>query len=155
MTRVLFVCMGNICRSPMAEGIFRKLLRERGLEGAFEVDSAGTGGWHAGEEADPRARRVMERHDASFAHRARQVNAKDADYDYIFVMDRENLATLCRMLPQAQSRIRLVMDLVGGGEVPDPYYDDLEAFEQVYAMLERAIAAFLDQVALTDTNASS
>ncbi|WP_170159568.1 low molecular weight protein-tyrosine-phosphatase [Calidithermus terrae] len=155
MTRVLFVCMGNICRSPMAEGIFRKLVRERGLEGRFEVDSAGTGGWHAGEEADPRARSVLERRGASFAHRARQVNAEDAGYDHIFVMDRENLATLRRMLPQAQAKIRPVMDLAGGGEVPDPYYDDLEAFEQVYAMLERAIAAFLDQVALVGTNASS
>lgn len=155
MTRVLFVCMGNICRSPMAEGIFRKLVRERGLEGRFEVDSAGTGGWHAGEEADPRARRVLERHGASFAHRARQVSARDAEYDHIFVMDRENLATLRRMLPQAHAKIRPVMDLAGGGEVPDPYYDDLEAFEQVYAMLERAITAFLDQVALAGTNASS
>jgi protein-tyrosine phosphatase len=148
MIRVLFVCMGNICRSPMAEGIFRKLIRERGLEGRFEVDSAGTGGWHAGEEADPRARRVLERHDASFVHRARQVNAEDAGYDHIFVMDRENLATLRRMLPQANSKIRLVMELAGGGEVPDPYYDDLEAFERVYGMLERAITAFVDQVAL-------
>ncbi len=146
--RVLFVCLGNICRSPMAEGAFRKLIRERGLEARFEVDSAGTGAWHAGEPMDPRARKVLEREGAYFPHVARQMTREDAlHYDHILVMDRENLATLRRMLPQAQSRIRLVMDLVGGGEVPDPYYDDLEAFEQVYAMLERAITTFVDQVA--------
>jgi protein-tyrosine-phosphatase len=91
--RVLFVCLGNICRSPLAEGAFRKLLRERGLEDRFEVDSAGTGAWHAGEPMDPRARRVLEEEGAYFPHVARQMTREDAlRFDHILVMDRENLA---------------------------------------------------------------
>ncbi len=144
MTRVLFVCMGNICRSPMAEGILRKKLRERGLLEQFEVDSCGTGGWHEGEPADPRAQRVLARYGADFPHVARQIQAHDLEYfQHIFVMDRENLAVLEQRFPQHRGKARLLLELNGGGEVPDPYYQGLEAFEAVYQMLDQALEVFL------------
>ncbi len=146
--RVLFVCLGNICRSPMAEGIFRKLLKERGLEDRFEVDSAGTGAYHVGEDADPRTRRVLERHGAAFPHTARQVTREDlAGYDYILAMDRENLRALERLAPpEHREKLHLVLEPLGGGEVPDPYYGDLHEFEEVYLMLEEALARWLDRM---------
>ncbi|MCS7058750.1 MAG: low molecular weight phosphotyrosine protein phosphatase [Meiothermus sp.] len=145
MTRVLFVCMGNICRSPMAEGILRRKLKERGLEGQFEVDSCGTGGWHEGEPADPRTEWVLAKHNALFPHTARRVRAEDLSYfDHVFVMDYDNLHTLERMFPEHKGKARLILELNGGGEVPDPYYGGLEGFERVYQMLDEAIEAFLN-----------
>lgn len=144
MTRVLFVCMGNICRSPMAEGILRRKLRERGLEKQFEVDSCGTGGWHEGEPADPRTLEVLARYEALFPHTARQVRAEDlSHFDHIFVMDKENLWTLERMFPAHKGKARLLLDLNGGGEVPDPYYGGPAQFEQVYRMLDEALEVLL------------
>ena len=145
--RVLFVCAGNICRSPMAEGLLRRLLRERGLEGAVEVDSAGTGGWHAGERADPRTERALERAGASFAHAARQVRPSDAGADLLLVMDRRNLRDLEGLLPGARGRARLVMDFApgrAGEEVPDPFYGPPGDFERVRAMLEAAMPGVLE-----------
>ncbi|AEG33600.1 protein tyrosine phosphatase [Thermus thermophilus SG0.5JP17-16] len=144
--RVLFVCLGNICRSPMAEGIFRKLLKERGLEDRFEVDSAGTGAWHVGEPMDPRARRVLEEEGAYFPHVARRLSREDVlTYDHILVMDRENLEEVLRRFPEARGKVRLVLEELGGGEVQDPYYGDLEDFREVYWTLEAALRAFLDR----------
>ncbi|RDI96404.1 low molecular weight phosphotyrosine protein phosphatase [Meiothermus sp. QL-1] len=137
--------MGNICRSPMAEGILRRKLRERGLEEEFEVDSCGTGGWHEGEPADPRTQAVLARYGALFPHTARQIRAEDLErFDHIFVMDRENLRTLERRFPQHRGKARLLLELNGGGEVPDPYYGGMEQFEEVYQMLEEAIEQFLN-----------
>lgn len=147
MTRVLFVCMGNICRSPMAEGILRRMLRERGLEEQFEVDSCGTGSWHEGQPADPRAQAVLAKHDALFPHTARQIRAEDLDYfEHIFVMDRENLHTLERRFPAYKGKARLLLELNGGGEVPDPYYGGPQDFEAVYWVLEEALEAFLQSL---------
>ena len=144
--RVLFVCLGNICRSPLAEGAFRKLLRERGLEARFEVDSAGTGAWHVGEPMDPRARRVLEEEGAYFPHVARAMTAEDArDYDHILVMDRENLEEVLRRFPEAKGKARLLLDDLGGGEVPDPYYGDLQDCREVYWTVEAAARAFLER----------
>nr|WP_167481874.1 low molecular weight protein-tyrosine-phosphatase [Thermus caldilimi] len=144
---VLFVCLGNICRSPLAEGAFRKLIRERGLEARFEVDSAGTGAWHTGEPMDPRARKVLEREGAYFPHVARQMTREDARrYDHILVMDRENLAEVQRRFPEARGKVRLFLDYLSGGEVPDPYHGDLADCQEVYWMVEAAARAFLDQL---------
>ncbi len=144
-TRVLFVCLGNICRSPLAEGAFRKLLRERGLEAHFEVDSAGTGAWHAGEPMDPRARRVLEAEGAYFPHVARAMTREDAlYYDHILVMDRENLAEVLRRFPEARGKVRLLLDYLGGGEVKDPYHGDYQDCLEVYWTVEAACRAFLE-----------
>jgi len=144
--RVLFVCLGNICRSPMAEGAFRKLLKERGLEGLFEVDSAGTGAWHAGEPMDPRARRVLEEEGAYFPHVARRLTWEDLlTYDHILVMDRENLEEVLRRFPEARGKVRLLLEELGGGEVRDPYSGDLQDFREVYWTLEAALKAFLER----------
>ncbi|GAB5602162.1 low molecular weight protein-tyrosine-phosphatase [Thermus sp. FJN-A] len=144
---VLFVCLGNICRSPLAEGAFRKLLRERGLEDRFFVDSAGTGAWHQGEPMDPRARRVLEREGAYFPHVARQMTREDARlYHHILAMDRENLAEVERRFPEARGKARLLLDYLGGGEVKDPYYGDLEDCLEAYWTVEAACRAFLEHL---------
>lgn len=149
MTRVLFVCLGNICRSPMAKGIFLKLLGERGLSDHFEVDSAGLGPWHVGEGMDPRARQVLEEKGALFPHRARQMTREDCQrFDHILVMDRENLEGVLRLCPGAKEKVHLVLEFINGAvpslEVPDPYYSDLWAFREVYLLLEEALKGFLD-----------
>lgn len=145
--RVLFVCLGNICRSPLAEGAFRKLLKERGLEARFEVDSAGTGAWHEGEPMDPRARQVLEREGAYFPHVARPMTREDAlRYDHILVMDRENLAEVLRRFPEARGKVRLLRDFLDGGEVPDPYYGDFQDCLEAYWTVEAAGRAFLEHL---------
>ncbi|MCS6867346.1 MAG: low molecular weight phosphotyrosine protein phosphatase [Thermus sp.] len=145
--RVLFVCLGNICRSPLAEGAFRKLLRERGLEGRFEVDSAGTGAWHAGEPMDPRARKVLEAQGAYFPHVARAMTREDAlSFHHILVMDRENLKEVLARFPEAKGKVRLLLDYLGGGEVADPYYGDLQDCLEAYWTVEAACRAFLDRL---------
>jgi protein-tyrosine phosphatase len=126
----------------MAQGIFRKLLRERGLEDQFTVDSAGTGGWHAGQGADRRTARVLEHHGAGFDHVARQVQALDASFDVILVADRDNLRDL-EPWPEVQRKARLLLE---NAEVPDPYYGDLNDFEHVYAMLEPAMVKLLNNL---------
>lgn len=135
--RVLFVCLGNICRSPLAEGAARKLARERGLEPRFEFDSAGTSGYHEGEPYDPRVAAVLANHDALFDHTARRVTAEDyRSFDWILGMDEENLRELERLAPEgARARVVLVTEPWGGGRITDPYYADEGACEQTYLEL--------------------
>ena len=127
------------------------MLRERGLEAEFEVDSCGIGDRHTGQSADSRTQWVLSKENADFPHRARQIQPEDmSHYDYIWVMDRENLRDLERLFPQHAGKPRLVLDLSGlqGAEVPDPYYGDIADFEAVYASLERALEAFFQAQAL-------
>jgi protein-tyrosine phosphatase len=125
-TAVLFVCLGNICRSPLAEAAFRIEAERLGLDA--QIDSAGTGGWHAGEPPDPRAQAVAARQGADIRRlRARQVTAEDFDrFDHIVALDRENLAQLRAMQPRGtRARLSLLLDHVPGREgepVADPYY---------------------------------
>jgi protein-tyrosine phosphatase len=160
--RILFVCLGNICRSPLAEGVFLHLVREGPGEGAFEVDSAGTGSWHVGEPADRRARAVARKHGVDLQCRARQVREEDfREFDLIVAMDRENLARLeaLRDRAGAPAEIRLLreFDPEGDGdlEVPDPYYGGPEGFDRVYEMVHRSCAALLESLAEDDTKADS
>jgi protein-tyrosine phosphatase len=148
MARVMFVCLGNICRSPMAEGILLARLAERGLGAGHEVASAGTAGHHAGELPDPRTIAVLARRGERCPSRAAQVQREDFErYDLLLAMDRSNLAELVRRCPPAhRHKLRLMLELTGGGEVPDPYYGGPEGFEQVYALLDRAVAAWLDEL---------
>jgi protein-tyrosine phosphatase len=140
--RLLFVCSGNICRSPLGEAVFRHRAEEAGLGDLFEVDSAGTHGWHAGEPADPRARKVGKRRGVAVTSIARAVVAEDFErFDLILAMDRGHLRELQRRAPAGRGeRIRLMRDYDHPEEtdrdVPDPYYDGEDAFERVFEMLD-------------------
>ncbi len=152
MIKVLFVCMGNICRSPTAEGVFRKLLQERRLEGRVEVDSAGTHGYHVGEAPDPRTQRAAAArgYDLSTV-RARKVTPADLEYfDLVLAMDRNNLdvlRTLCP--PHLADRLALFMRYARNfddDEVPDPYYGLGHGFDLVIDMVEDAAIGLLDDI---------
>jgi len=138
--RVLFVCSGNICRSPLAEAIFQHMANADGLAARFRVDSAGTHGLHEGERADPRARRVAARHGIPVDSIARPVNSSDFEgFDLILAMDRGHLRELRSRCPAPhREKIRLMREFDAPGsdpDVPDPYYDDAAAFENVFDML--------------------
>lgn len=138
--RILFVCLGNICRSPLGEGILRSLAAERGLGARIEAASAGTGGWHQGEAPDPRSIEVGLRNGVDISgQRARKIRLADFnEFDMIFAMDRSNLRDLVKLAPHdSTADIHLFMDFVSGErrDVPDPYYGDDGDFEQVYRML--------------------
>ena len=146
---VLFVCLGNICRSPLAEGVFMSLVSERGLEAHYTVDSAGTGAWHVGDVPDLRSVEVARRNGVALTHRARQVQGGDlAKFDHVIAMDRENLADL-RGLARAHAgdaEIELLRHFdsdPGDRQVPDPYYGGPDGFDLVYAMVRRSCAALL------------
>jgi len=150
-TRLLFVCLGNICRSPAAEAVFASLAAEAGVADAFALDSAGTGAWHAGEPADARMRRAASRRGIDISSVARQVARDDfADFDLILAMDRSNLGTLTRMAP-AGARSKLVLfrdfDPDGPGEdVPDPYYGGPKGFDDVLDIVTRAGRGLLESL---------
>lgn len=149
---VLFVCMGNICRSPTAEGVFRHLVRREQLEDRIHTDSAGTHAYHIGNPPDPRAlatadRRGIELHDL----RARRVLAEDFDlFDYVLAMDRDNyeiLSTICP--PGYESRLHMFMEFAPHlkiAEVPDPYYGGASGFERVFDMVEEAAKGLLAEI---------
>jgi protein-tyrosine phosphatase len=158
--RVLFVCLGNICRSPAAEGVFLHLLAREGIAEAFQVDSAGTGGWHVGKPADPRMRAAAARRGIPLPSRARQLEAADLErFDHILTMDADNLAAVralaqrcarpgtpgssCRatITPLVHHCRRLTSE-----EVPDPYYGGEEGFERVLDLLEDACAGLLESL---------
>lgn len=148
-TRVLFVCLGNICRSPAAEAAFKRAVGDAGLTEVFHVDSAGTGAWHVGEPADARMRQAGARRGLDVDSLARQVAATDFQhFDHIFAMDMTNLRALRRQAPaQHRDKIRLFRDLdpEGHGEdVPDPYYGDATDFDEVLDIVTRTARALLD-----------
>jgi protein-tyrosine phosphatase len=142
MTRVLFVCLGNICRSPTAEAVFRTVARREGME--VDVASAGTGDWHIGEGADPRTVDHAERRGYDLSrHRAQQVKPEHFDhYDLVFAMDASNLTNLRRLCPDRHAgKLALFLDHApdcGRREVPDPYTGGPEAFEEVLDLVETA-----------------
>jgi protein-tyrosine phosphatase len=132
----------------MAEGVFRRLLRDRGLEERFEVDSAGTSSWHVGERPDPRTLEVLARHGVRLSSRARRIGIEDGDrFDWILTMDGKNLREVKRMLPaKTHPRVHPVMSVAGGGSVPDPYFGGDDGFEHVYEMLVPVLEAWLDRM---------
>lgn len=147
--RILFVCLGNICRSPMAQGIFEHTAAEAGLSGRFVVDSAGTGAWHTGDPPDPRAVAAAARRGIDIAaQRARQVSRPDFEaFDHILAMDASNHANLQEMAPpKAAHKVRLFLDSPGGNtprEVPDPYYGGAGGFDDVLDLIEEGSRALL------------
>lgn len=149
--RVCFVCLGNIVRSPLAENLFRSLAEQRGAGERYVAGSAGTGAWHVGEPPDARMRRVAARHGLSYNGRARQFQTADfGRYDLILALDRENYSELNHLAKTETQRRKIRMlrefDPLGSPQasVPDPYYEGLEGFEEVYAMIERSVNGLLD-----------
>jgi protein-tyrosine phosphatase len=147
--RVLFVCLGNICRSPTAEGVVRVLAAREAPELALEVDSAGTAGYHVGEPPDARTRAAAKRRGYDLTHlRARVVEPADFEnFDLLLAMDEENLRVLRRRAPeQAQARLRLFLEFAPEQqvrEVPDPYYGGANGFEEVLDLVEAAARGLL------------
>lgn len=150
ITSVLFVCLGNICRSPLAEGVFRAGASARGLATRFEFDSAGTGGWHRGDPPDPRSIAVCAAHGVDISGlRARQLSGTDFErFDHIFAMDRNNLSDIRRM-GSGRADLALFMRACLGDnqDVPDPYYGTKSDFDQVYRMVRRAADSWFETMA--------
>jgi protein-tyrosine phosphatase len=150
--RVLFVCMGNICRSPTAEGVFRSVLERDAPELRVEADSAGTHAYHVGQPPDPRALKAAERRGIDLAkRRARQVTVEDFDrFELILAMDRLNHVTLLELCPpEHRTRVRLFLEFaphLGHLEVPDPYYGGANGFERVLDLVEEASRGLIEHL---------
>ena len=147
--RVLFVCLGNICRSPMAEAVFAHLVAEADLGGEIEIDSAGTGSWHVGERAHRGTRNVLSQHEIAYDGRARQIVLDDfANFDYILAMDNSNLSNLRRMAPEnATATLARLLDFADDPpteEVPDPYYNG--RFEEVFQLVQQGAEGLLAHI---------
>ncbi len=154
--KVLMVCLGNICRSPLAEGILKKKVADHGLN--WQVDSAGTGNWHIGQAPDIRSQAVAQQHGLDISdQRAHQIQPEQLDeYDLILAMDTSNFNDLLKMAktPEQKKKIHLIMDFLYPGKklsVPDPYWDD-DGFEQVYQMLEKACEAIVTKYSVSYPN---
>ncbi len=148
---VLFVCLGNICRSPLAEGVFRHQVSLAGREDEFEVASAGTGGWHVGNPPDPRSVDIARLNDIDIsAQRARQLSVEDFHrFDLILGMDRSNVETILRRAPEdAYGKVHLFSRYAHDVEkdVPDPYYGGPDGFRNVYNMLSAGCSAILEKL---------
>jgi protein-tyrosine phosphatase len=150
--RICFVCMGNICRSPTAEGVMVKLVGDAGLADRVTIDSAGTGGWHAGELPDTRARAAAKQRGLDLTHRARQFTRTDlAKFDLVVVMDRDNLRHVelivgDRISPEVRLLRSFDPTAPDDAEVPDPYGGGARGFEEVLDQCERACAGLLEHV---------
>jgi protein-tyrosine phosphatase len=173
--RVLFVCLGNICRSPTAEGVMRALVERDGLEDSIQLDSAGTGAWHVGSAPDARATAAARAREVTLEGRARQVRPEDfEDFDLLLAMDRENLSELRRLAPgeEQRAKVRLLREFdpvsaaqgsgggssagdrsagegpagAGGLDVPDPYYGAAGGFDEVFELVQAACEGLLEQV---------
>ncbi|HLT13007.1 MAG TPA: low molecular weight protein-tyrosine-phosphatase [Marinobacter sp.] len=148
---VLFVCLGNICRSPSAEGVFRQIAEEQGLAGHLRIDSCGTGNWHTGKTPDARAVSAAERRGIDISDlKARQIQAADLDtFDYVLVMDRSNLADVRELWHQnggTEPRLFLEFSHSGHAEVPDPYYGGEDGFERVLDLIHEAGEGLLEDI---------
>lgn len=150
--KILFCCMGNICRSPTAHGVFQALVEREGLSHRIEVDSAGTHAYHIGNPPDPRSQEMAERRGVDLSElRARKAVTEDFEmFDYVLAMDRANYDDLLDICPpQHEEKLRLFLDFASGtdmSEVPDPYYGGARGFEEVFDLVENASAGLLREI---------
>ncbi len=149
--KILFVCTGNICRSPLAQAVFEKLAAGRGLSTHYQTESAGTTAYHVGDNADERMRRTAAEHGVPFSHQSTQISRRDLDaYDLILVMDRDNLAAVERLARSGDvvGKVRMFREFDPhghpGAPVPDPYYGGPDGFEEVFRIVDRTNRALLD-----------
>lgn len=151
--KIMFVCLGNICRSPLAEAVFREHVRRAGLEGVFDIQSSGTGHWHVGNQADHRMRQTAARHGVPLdSHRAQQfADMHLEDFDHIIVMDKSNLHDVLYLDTKDRfgNKVRLFREFdpePGDYQVPDPYYGGPEGFEDVFSIVDRTAAVLLERL---------
>ena len=152
--KILFVCLGNICRSPAAEGIFKKKIKDREVENLFVVDSAGTGGWHVGNLADRRMREAALSRGIELTSRSTKIDHNDLyEFDHILVMDKDNLNAVKSLIKDytypINSKIKLILSYSKKSqldEVPDPYYGGQNGFENVLDLLDDAIDELIDSL---------
>lgn len=146
--KVLFVCLGNICRSPLAEAIFNHHAQQQGLD--FTSDSCGTANYHVGDAPDPRTIRVAHQHGVAIQHVGRQLALRDFDeFDLILAMDSDNyrnILTLAKSNTHPKVKLMREFDPMGKGNVPDPYYGGLQEFQEVYDILNRSMKNLLRQL---------
>ena len=152
--KILFVCLGNICRSPAAEGVFKQKVKDRDLEKLFVVDSAGTGGWHVGNLADPRMRQTALSRGIELNSRSRKIEENDLyEFDHILVMDNDNLDAVKSLIKDHKnpinSKIKLILSYSKNfqlDEVPDPYYGGQHGFDKVLDLLDDAIDGLIESL---------
>lgn len=157
MRKVLFVCLGNICRSPIGEATFNKIAQEKGLSELLWADSAGIMGWHVGKKADPRTIKNAVKHDIEITHLGRKLSKEDLDaFDHIVVMDEQNFEDVhkfyydTKKTPPSAEKLFLIRDfdptVRGVHDVKDPYYEGEEVFEEVFQILWRSNEAFINHL---------
>jgi len=149
--KVLFVCLGNICRSPLAEGIFRQRLVDRGLDSFFEIDSCGTAAYHIGEPPDGRSLANAQKNGVNYRHLGRQVKKSDFQkFDYILAMDASNHRNLMDIRPKNAAATMMMMrdfdDQRSGDDVPDPYYGGEDGFQHVFEVLDESVNQLIDHL---------
>jgi protein-tyrosine phosphatase len=153
--RLLFVCMGNICRSPTAEAVMRSLVEREGLDGAIEIDSAGTGSWHVGDPPDRRSTAAAKARGITMVGAARQVTVADFDaYDLLLAADGQNVAALRALAPDEETAAKVVLlreydeaaAAAGDLDVPDPYYGGTDGFDHVLDLVDAACRGLLDRL---------
>lgn len=148
---VLFVCLGNICRSPLAEGIFRQRVNEKGLSGRFEIDSCGTAAYHMGKHPDSRSVANAKQNGVRYDHRARKFEGKDFnDFDFIIPMDDANYEDVVSLMPKGAKakvfKMRYFDTLEINSDVPDPYYGGEQGFQEVFEILDRSVANLINRL---------
>lgn len=150
MIKVLFVCLGNICRSPLAEAIFKKKLQNEGLDKKILADSAGTANYHVGENPDPRTIEIAEKHGVPVNHKGQQFKKHHHDeFDYLLAMDHSNYRNMTTEMGMDPDKLILMRDFDSNGkgqDVPDPWYGGMNGFEDVYQILDRSLDEFLEFV---------
>lgn len=151
--KIVFVCLGNICRSPTAEGVFQHLVNERGLESYFFIDSAGTSAYHIGEPANSKSQKTANQHGIQLKSRARRFESEDLDeFDLILAMDRENYQNIMGLEGNGKysHKVKLMREYDpksgNDAEVPDPYYGGMDGFKNVFDIVKRSCEALLDEL---------